>query len=75
MILVSKEDLFCSTRILKTDSNGFYFPFYNRVFGPENKVRDKIDERYMRLLRRLNRADVIEFIKEKNENQETKLNC
>ena len=65
MILISKEDLFCSTRIMRADTDGFYSPFYNRIFGPNNKVRDKIDERYMRLLRRLNRADVIEFVKEK----------
>lgn len=63
IILISKEDLFCSTRILRSDTDGFYSPFYNRIFGPSNKVRDKIDERYMRLLRRLNRADVIEFVK------------
>ena len=66
MILISKEDLFCTTRVVRDDNGGFYAPFYNRFFGPEsNLVRDKIDERYARLLRRLNRADVIEFLKEK----------
>ena len=65
MILISKDDFFCSARIMRADTDGFYSPFYNRIFGPNNKVRDKIDERYMRLLRRLNRADVIEFVKEK----------
>ncbi len=66
MILISKEDLFCTTRILRNDTGSFYAPFYNRIFGPRNNlVRDKIDERYARLLRRLNRADVIEFVKEK----------
>lgn len=65
MILISKEDNFCSTRIMRTDSQGVYTPFYNRFFGPKNLVRDKIDERYARLLRRLNRADIIEFEKEK----------
>lgn len=65
MILISKEDHFCSTRIMRSDTQGVYAPFYNRVFGPNNVVRDKIDERYARLLRRLNRADVIEFVKEK----------
>ena len=64
MILISKEDNFCSARIMRTDQ-GVYAPFYNRFFGPKNLVRDKIDERYMRLLRRLNRADIIEFEKEK----------
>lgn len=66
MILISKEDLFCTARILRADNTGgVYAPFYNRRFGPANVVRDKVDERYVRLLRRLNRADVIEFVKEK----------
>lgn len=60
IVLISKEDLFCTTRILKNE--GYYAPFYNRHFGPSSRVRDKIDERYARLLRRLNRADVIEFL-------------
>ena len=67
MILISKEDNFCSVQVLRADSHSSYFPFYNRYFGPKNLIRDKIDERYARLLRRLNRADVIEFVKEKKE--------
>lgn len=69
MILISKEDLFCSTRIMRADTDGAYSPFYNRIFGPKNAVRDKIDERYARLLRRLDRADVIEFVKRGGEEE------
>lgn len=65
MILISKEDLFCTTRIIRADTSDYYPPFYNRIFGPKNSVRDKIDERYARLLRRLNRADVVEFVEGK----------
>lgn len=69
LILISKEDFFCSTKILRSDTQGFYSPFYNRIFGPKNAVRDKIDERYARLLRRLDRADVIEFVKRGGEEE------
>ena len=65
MILIDKEDLYCMTRAFRADRSENYLPFYNRIFGPKNLIRDKVDERYMRLLRRLNRADVIEFVKEK----------
>lgn len=64
-ILISKEDLFITTKIMRADDNGFYSPFYNRIWGPKNLIVEKADERYLRLLRRLERADVIEFIKEK----------
>ena len=65
-ILISKEDFFCTAKIIRTDTGGFYSAFYNTIFGPRNLVAEKVTERYCRLLRRLNRADVIEFVEEKN---------
>ena len=62
-MLVSTDDGFCKTEILKSDG-GIYAPFYNREYG-KNLITEKVDERYARLLRKLNRADVIEFVKEK----------
>lgn len=65
-VLISKDDFFCTTKIMRADTGGFYSAFYNTVFGPRNLVAEKVTERYCRLLRRLNRADVIEFVEEKN---------
>ena len=66
-IMISKEDNFCVTNIFRGDSiGGSYAPFYNLKYGPRNLVAEKVTERYLRLLRRLNRADVIEFVAKKS---------
>ena len=58
LIMIAKDDLYCVEHVIDVSANTYYAPFYNPMFRNRNKVCEKVEEEYERVVEKLRKQGV-----------------
>jgi hypothetical protein len=58
IVMIAKADLYCVEHVIDETRNTYYAPFYNPMFRVRNKVCEKVEEEYVRIIEKLRKQGV-----------------
>ena len=58
IVMIAKADLYCVEHVIDETRNTYYAPFYNPLFRVRNKVCEKVEEEYVRIIEKLRKQGV-----------------